>query len=127
MRLPPQLKNQYDQLVQAEQRLRTFSSQKTQLEVQKATIETALSELEKAKETNPDVPVYKNAGAVMIKATKLDDVLEELKEKQELIEMRLKTVTKQIERINTQYEQMRQQFQQSIQQMSQSQDFKTPM
>ncbi|MBD3230655.1 MAG: hypothetical protein GF329_20920 [Candidatus Lokiarchaeota archaeon] len=127
MRLPPQLKNQYEQLIQTEQRIRQFNSQRNQWELQKATIENAITELEKAQEENPEVEIYKNAGAILIQTPDLEKVLEELKEKEELLTMRLKTVTKQIERVSQQYEQMKQKFQQSVQQMSQGQNFQAPM
>ncbi|TFF88670.1 MAG: hypothetical protein EU549_02580 [Promethearchaeota archaeon] len=127
MRLPPQLKNQYDQLIQTEQRIRQFNSQRNQWELQKATLENAISELEEAKEKNPDVEIYKNAGAILIESPNIDELLEELKEKEELLTMRLKTVKKQIDRVSQQYEQMKQKFQQSVQQMSQGQNFQAPM
>jgi len=123
IKLPPQLKNQYDQLVETEQRLRSFTAQKSQWEMQKASIENSIAELETAKQTNPDTPIYKNAGAILIKVNSIDKILEELKEKNELLDMRMKTVTKQIERISEQYESMKDKFQKAIQQMSQSPDF----
>ncbi|MHA1231897.1 MAG: prefoldin subunit [Candidatus Helarchaeota archaeon] len=127
IRLPPQLKNQYEQLVQTEQRLMTITSQKTNWERQKLSIENAISELEAALEKDPNAEVYKSAGAVLIKVLDVKKVLEELKEKEELISMRLKTVNKQIERIKQQYDSMKEKFQQSLQQFSQSQDFQSPM
>ncbi|MHA1694720.1 MAG: prefoldin subunit beta [Candidatus Helarchaeota archaeon] len=127
MKLPPQLKNQYEQLIQTEQRIRTFNSQKSQWEIQKATIENAISELETTKEKNPNTEVYKNAGAILIKVNDIDKAIQDLKEKEELLNMRLKTVNKQIERINQQYEAMKDKFQKSIQQFTQPQDFQNPM
>lgn len=127
VRLSPQLKNQYDQLVQAEQRIRSFTTQREQWELQKASIENAVNELTAVKEKDPNTAVYKNAGAVLIKVPDIDKVMEELKEKKELLEMRIKTVTKQLERISQQYESMKEKFSQAVQQMNQPQDFQAPM
>ncbi|MHA1268677.1 MAG: prefoldin subunit beta [Candidatus Helarchaeota archaeon] len=120
--LPPQLKNQYEQLVATAQRMNSFRDQKDQLEFQKMQLENAISELESAKDKNPDVEVYKNSGAILIKVSDIDTFLNELKEKNELIDMRLKTVSKQIERISQQYKSMNEKLQQSMQRLNQSQD-----
>ena len=127
MRLPPQLQAQYDDLVNVEQSLRTIINQQGQMKHQKSMIENAISEIEATKEINPDTTIYKSAGVILIKVPDMDKTLEELKEKEELLNIRITTLDKQIKRLEQTLNTKREQFKQAAQQMTQAQDFKKPM
>jgi len=71
-----------------EQSLQSFLMQKQQFQSQLIEIDSALKELETAKES------YKIVGNVMISADK-EDLIKELKEKKERLELRIKTLEKQ--------------------------------
>ena len=71
-----------------EQNLQNFLMQKQQFQVQLVEIESALSELGKAKEA------YKIVGNIMVSSDK-DSLEKELKEKQETFGIRIKSIEKQ--------------------------------
>lgn len=72
--------------------------------------ENALEELEKLDE-NP--VIYRAVGALMIKASK-GDVKEDLSEKKETYDLRLKTLERQEERVQKKYQQLQQQLREAL-------------
>jgi len=108
--LPPQIQNQLAQLQQLQQQGQALVNQKNQIEVLKKETESALNELDNASE---DVVVYKNVGEIFLKADRAT-LLEELKERKDLLELRLKTVTKQEERIQGRFAQLQEQLKQAL-------------
>jgi len=86
-------------------------AQRSQMEVRMKEAERALSELEKLDE---DAVVYKNVGTILIKSQK-DKVKEELVDKKDTLEMRLKTIQRQEERTRTQFEEARTKIQAALQ------------
>jgi len=127
IKLPPQLQNQYRELENARQTSIRIAADINRLEIQKVSVENAITELEKALEKEQNPIIYKNAGVILIRAPDAKKILEELKEKNELLEMRLKSRRKQLERVNEQIQTMSNRLTQALQQLRQSQDFQTPM
>ncbi|MFO8016693.1 MAG: prefoldin subunit beta [Candidatus Woesearchaeota archaeon] len=76
------------QLQNLEQNLQSFAMQKQNIQMQLMEVESALSEIEKTDST------YKIVGNVMV-AAKKDDLKKELQNKQEMLNMRIKSVEKQ--------------------------------
>ncbi|HJO01528.1 MAG: prefoldin subunit beta [Candidatus Woesearchaeota archaeon] len=76
------------QLQMLEQSMQNFLMQKQQFQLQQVEIESALKELEKVNEA------YKIVGNIMV-LSKKDDLIEDLKSKKEVIELRIKNMEKQ--------------------------------
>ncbi len=76
------------QLQMMEQSMQSFLMQKQQFQAQLVEIESALKEIEKAKEA------YKIVGNIMVKGNK-EDIENDLKKKKEIVELRIKTLEKQ--------------------------------
>ena len=76
------------QLQMMEQGMQSFLLQKQQFQAQLVEIESALKELEKAKEA------YKIVGNIMVSSDK-DELENDLKKKKEIVELRIKTLEKQ--------------------------------
>jgi prefoldin beta subunit len=113
-RLPPQIQQRLLRLQQLQQTLQGVMSQKQQLEMQLTEVEQAANELEKLKET---AVVYKSIGALLVKAEK-DKVTAELKERKELLTMRVEVLAKQEERLRTQVKDLQQKLQQDLRPVS---------
>jgi prefoldin beta subunit len=111
--LPPQVQNQIAQLQQLQQQHQAVVTQRSQIEVLLREIEAALKELEKSSE---DSVIYKSVGEILFKADK-QKLLEELKERKDMMELRLKTMSKQEERIQGRFNQLQEQLKLSIGQL----------
>jgi prefoldin beta subunit len=72
--------------------------------------DAAVKELEKSPD---DAVVYKSVGELLFKADK-PKLLEELKEKKDMMDLRLKTMSKQEERIQSRFTQLQEQLKQSL-------------
>ena len=77
-----------EQLQRIEQSLQNILMQKQQFQAQLMEIESALSELKTSEES------YKIVGTIMIKSSK-EDLDKDLKQKKEIMELRIKTLEKQ--------------------------------
>lgn len=108
--LPPQIQNQLAQLQQLQQQAQAMLSQKSQIEALIRETDAAVKELEKSPD---DAVVYKSVGELLFKAEK-PKLLEELKEKKDMMDLRLKTMTKQEERIQSRFTQLQDQLKQSL-------------
>lgn len=93
--IPPQLQEQVMKMQQAQQNLQSIMSQKQQLAIEKAETNKALDELNKAADGDT---VYKHAGSVLIKSTKVT-LISELQERKELSNTRSTVLEKQETRI----------------------------
>lgn len=78
-------------LQQIQQQLQVLMFQKQNVQVQQAEVENALKEVESKESTD----LYEIIGTVMIKRER-DEMLKSLKEKNEILELRLSTLDKQI-------------------------------
>jgi prefoldin beta subunit len=110
MQIPPALQHQFMQLQQLQQRLEILVSQKNQLEMQMKEAERALAELENLPE---DATVYKSIGAILVKSDR-NKVKEELIDKKDTLEMRIKTIQRQEERTRKQFEESREKIQAAL-------------
>ncbi len=104
--LPPQVQNQLAQLQQLQQQAQAVMSQKAQIEGLIRETEAALKELEKS---GDDAVIYKSVGELLFKADKAK-LTEELKERKDMMELRLKTMAKQEERIQSRFTQLQEQL-----------------
>jgi prefoldin beta subunit len=111
--LPPQVQNQLAQLQQLQQQAQAVLSQKSQIEALMRETDAAVKELEKSPD---DAVVYKSVGELLFKAEK-PKLVEELKEKKDMMDLRLKTMSKQEERIQARFTQLQEQLKQSLGQM----------
>ena len=113
-RLPPEIQQSLLKLQQMQQTLQGLLSQKQQLEMQLTEVEQALSELEKMSET---AVIYKSIGALLVKSQKAT-VTEELKERKELLTMRVSVLSKQDERLRTQVKDLQEKLQKDLRPVS---------
>jgi len=106
-------KQDQQMLIQAQmfqQQLQSIMAQKENMNMQLMEVKKALEELETVK-TSSDV--YKITGPILIKSDK-KDVEKELKEKQESIDLRLKTLTTNEEKLKTRFEEITKKLSQNI-------------
>jgi len=108
--LPPQIQNQLAQLQQLQQQAQAVMNQKAQIEGLIRETEAALKELEKSSE---DAVIYKSVGELLFRADKAK-LTEELKERKDMMELRLKTMTKQEERIQSRFTQLQEQLKMAL-------------
>jgi prefoldin beta subunit len=108
--LPPQIQNQLAQLQQLQQQAQAVMTQKSQIEALIRETEAALKELEKSTE---DAVIYKSVGELLFRADKAK-LLEDLKERKDMMDLRLKTMAKQEERIQSRFTQLQEQLKQSL-------------
>ncbi len=104
--LPPQIQNQLAQLQQLQQQAQAVMSQKAQIEGLIRETEAALKELEKSSD---DAIIYKSVGELLFRADKAK-LTEELKERKDMMDLRLKTMAKQEERIQSRFTQLQEQL-----------------
>ena len=93
--IPPWLQEQIMKLQQSQQNLQSILAQKQQLELEQIESDRALEELKKVADGDP---VYKHAGSLLIKSTKVTLIVE-LEEKKELSNTRVTVLAKQETRI----------------------------
>lgn len=113
-RLPPQIQQRLLRLQQLQQTLQGVMNQKQQLELQLTEVEQAVIELEKIDET---AVIYKSIGALLIKSEKAK-VTAELKEREELLKMRVNVLSKQEERLKTQVKDLQEKLQRDLRPIS---------
>jgi prefoldin beta subunit len=89
--IPPWLQEQVGRLQQLQQNLQSIMGQKQHLEMDQLETERALEILKKAGDNDA---VFKNAGSILIKSTKIS-LIAELEEKKELANTRITVLSKQ--------------------------------
>ncbi|MHA1130235.1 MAG: prefoldin subunit beta [Candidatus Helarchaeota archaeon] len=112
-KLPPQLQDQLMKLQQLQQKVEILMNQRMQLERELRETENALSELENL--DNQNAIVYKTVGAILVKANK-EKLKEELTDRKETLDMRIKTIGRQEERAKKDLDEKRQAVQAALQQ-----------
>jgi len=113
-RLPPQVQQRLLRLQQLQQTLQAVLTQKQQLELEFTEVEQALSELEKLTDS---ATIYKSIGSLLVKAKK-GKVTTELKERKDLINMRINVLGKQEERLRTQVKDLQTKLQRDLRPLS---------
>lgn len=108
--LPPQLQEQLVRLQQLQQTFQVITTQRQQLEHERLEVDKALGELEKMDEQDT---VYKSIGAILVKSSRRK-LIEELTERKELLEMRIKVITRQQNRTEGQLKDLQQRVQQRL-------------
>jgi len=108
--LPPQIQEDLVRLQQLQQTLQVVVTQKQQLELELGETEKALSELEKVADI---VPVYKSVGSILLRSDR-QGLINELKEKKELINTRVTVLTKQEERTRDRLKELQDRLQQRL-------------
>jgi prefoldin beta subunit len=93
--IPPWLQEQVGRLQQLQQNLQSIMGQKQHLEMDQLETERALEILKKAGDNDA---VFKNAGSILIKSTKIS-LIAELEEKKELANTRITVLSKQETRV----------------------------
>jgi len=111
--LPPQIQNQLAQLQQLQQQAQAVMAQKGQIEGLIRETEAALKELEKSAD---DAVIYKSVGELLFRADK-QKLIEELKEKKDMNEIRKKNMANQEERIQGRFTQLQEQLKMALGQM----------
>ena len=109
--LPPQLQEQLVRLQQLQQTYQVVMSQRQQLEHEQIDVDKALGELEKMSD---EAIVYKSLGAILAKSSR-KKLIEELTERKELLDMRIKVITRQQGRTEEQLKDLQQRVQQRLQ------------
>lgn len=108
--IPPQVQNLFAQLQQLKAQIEALGRQKMQVEALLRDTENALEELEKV---DVNSLIYKNVGELLIKASK-ETVNEDLAEKKETYDLRLKTLERQEERVQKRYQQLQEQLREAL-------------
>ncbi len=113
-KLPPQVQERLLRLQQLQQTLQSVLGQKQQIEIELMEVEQALGELEKMAE---DTVIYKSIGSLLVKTGKAK-IIAELNERKELLNMRVKVLSKQEERLRGQIKDLQTKIQQDLQPVS---------
>ncbi len=114
--LAPEAQQIVMQMQSFQQLLQNILIQKESLNVQNSEIENALEELEKAKENET---VYKAVGPILIKAEK-GKLMEDLNNKKETLETKLKSLEKQEEKTKEKLAELQKKIQEMFSQSSAS-------
>jgi prefoldin beta subunit len=104
--LPPQIQNQLAQLQQLQQQAQGLLTQKAQIEDLVRGTEAALRELETSSD---DAVIYKSVGDLLFRAEK-QKLVEELKERKDMMDLRLKKMGDQETRIQSRFTQLQDQL-----------------
>ncbi|MEM2016814.1 MAG: prefoldin subunit beta [Nitrososphaerota archaeon] len=108
--LPPSLQQQILRLQQLQQTLNLILVERQRLETELFEVKNALQELEKVSDT---ATVYKAVGPVLVQSSR-DKLVQELSEKKELAETRLKILEKQEQRTRSQLDTLQKEIQSAL-------------
>ena len=109
--ISPKLQNQIAQFQQVQQQLQQILNQKFRMESQLKEMDLTIDELKKTPE---DSPVYKNAGALMIKVSDREGLLKEIEDDKETTEVRVKSLDRQEKMLREKYQLMQDQISKAI-------------
>lgn len=109
--ISPKLQNQIAQFQQLQQQLQATMSQKFQMEAQLREVENTLEELGKV---DDETPIYKNVGALLIKATDKESVVQKMEDDKETLEVRVKTLNRQEKQMRERYQSLQEQLQKAL-------------
>ncbi|MBX8631228.1 MAG: prefoldin subunit beta [Thermoplasmata archaeon] len=99
--ISPKLQNQINQYQQLQQQIQVIASQRYQLEAQLKELTRAIEELNRLE---PDAPIYKNVGSLMLRVKDRESVVKELTEQKETLDIRVKTVERQEKHLRERYQ-----------------------
>lgn len=109
--ISPKLQNQIAQFQQLQQQLQAIMTQKFQMEAQLREVEKTLEELGKVED---ETPIYKNVGALLIKAADKESVVQEMEDDKETLEVRVKTLNRQEKQMRERYQALQEQLQKAL-------------
>lgn len=109
--LPPQVQNQVAQLQELQSQHQATLQQKQQIESRVRELERSLEEIQDA---DPDAPIFRSVGGLLIKVRDRDELIEELEDEKETLSVRLNSVKKQEERVESKIEQLQSNLQQAL-------------
>lgn len=112
MDISAKLENQLNQFEQLRGQLQMIMNQKVQMGATLKEVQGALEELQKVKE---GTPTYKNVGSLLIKVVDVPKLVEELKEQEDSLGIRIKQLEKQEKVLNEKYVKLQETIQQEIQ------------
>jgi len=115
-KLRPQVQQRLLRLQQLQQTLQAVLTQKQQLELELNEVEQAQSELEKLTD---EAVIYKSIGSLLVKSERTK-VTTELKERKDLLNMRITVLGKQEERLRVQMKDLQTKLQQDLRPISPS-------
>lgn len=101
--LPPSLQDLVNRFQQAQNQLQSVLLRKQQYEAELRDVEKALGEIEKLSQ---DAKVYKSVGNFLLQ-TNRDAALQELRERKELLELHIKTLSRQESMLREQLDKLR--------------------
>jgi len=108
--ISPKVQNQIAMLQQMQQQMQTIGAQKAQYEMAVREAKRAIEELNDVAE---DAPVFMSVGTVMMEK-KREDVLDNLNNKIETLELRIKSLEKQEGMLSSKFEQLQSQIKQAL-------------
>lgn len=108
--IPPSIQQQIARLQQLQQTLNMILVEKQRLEVELIEVKNAIDELQKSTD---DVIVYKAVGPILVQSSK-QKLLQELNEKKELTETRLRILEKQEQRTRSQLDSLQKELQTAL-------------
>ncbi len=114
--ISPKVQNQIAMLQQMQQQMQTIRGQKAQYEMAVREAKRAIEELNDVAE---DAPVFMSVGTVMMEK-KREDVLDNLNNKIETLELRIKSLEKQEGMLSSKFEQLQSQIKQALEGRPQS-------
>jgi len=108
--LPPSVRQQLVRFQQLQQTLNAILVEKQRLELELVEVKSALEELQKVSD---DAAIYKAVGPVLVQTSK-QQIVEELTERKELTETRLKLLEKQEQRTREQLESLQKELRMAL-------------
>jgi len=114
--ISPKVQNQIAMLPEMQQQMQTIGAQKAQYEMAVREAKRAIEELNDVAE---DAPVFMSVGTVMMEK-KREDVLNNLNNKIETLELRIKSLEKQEGMLSGKFEQLQSQIKQALEGRPQS-------
>lgn len=109
--ISPKLQNQIAQFQQLQQQLQSVLAQKYRMEAQLREVQMTVEELTKSPE---DAVIYKNVGALLIKASDKASTLKEVEDDKETLEVRIKTLDRQEKALRDKYQVMQDQLNKAL-------------
>ena len=105
--IPDDVQKQLEQFEQMRQQVQVLSQQQSQVEMAIREADRTLEELDGV---SKDTPLYRASGAIMMRVDDLAKLKADLKEEQETLELRTKTLKTQIDKLEAQLKEMQTQL-----------------
>jgi len=105
--IPDDVQKQLEQFEQMRQQVQVLSQQQSQVEMARREADRTLEELDGV---SKGTPLYRASGAIMMRVDDLAKLKADLKEEQETLELRTKTLKTQIDKLEAQLKEMQTQL-----------------